>query len=235
VKFKVGVFVNQEGVEAFKSGGFVKMHGWRSKCLITITKLLCLVSPIDEEESFCACLSSCVFLMPWFLCFISLGNKEAQRRKLDEKMSIRSWKKKVQGGIGFLIYFLGFNVFLSIFWILNIFLTSFQEGIVCEEFKLFPILGFQQFKLTSFEGGIRVWGKCEKVFNKLSKVDFGFVFSIFGFWAFKILVPSNLCPYVRFCVCVKKFGVFWCLFFLLFLKIVGMSIMMKFTSVWLEQ
>jgi hypothetical protein len=33
VKFKVGVVVNQEGVEAFKSGGFAKMHGWRSKRL----------------------------------------------------------------------------------------------------------------------------------------------------------------------------------------------------------
>jgi hypothetical protein len=104
-----------------------------------------------------------------------------------------------------------------------------------KNFNCFLFLGFQHFKLTSFEGGIRVWGKCEKVFNKLSKMDFGFVFSIFGFWAFKILVPSNLRPYVCFYVCVKKIGVFWCLFFLLFLKFVGMFIMMKFTSVWLEQ
>ncbi len=37
------------------------------------------------------------------------------------------------------------------------------------------------------------------------------------------------------CVCVKKIGVFWCLFFLLCLKFVGMSIMTKFRSVWLEQ
>jgi len=72
LKFKVGVFVNQEGVEAYKSGGFAKMNGWRSKYLVTITKFLCLVSSIDQEESFCASPSSCVFLTPWFLCFISL-------------------------------------------------------------------------------------------------------------------------------------------------------------------
>jgi hypothetical protein len=41
--------------------------------------------------------------------------QRGSRKKLDEKMSIRSWKKKVQGGIGFKIYFLGFKVFLSIF------------------------------------------------------------------------------------------------------------------------
>jgi len=78
------------------------MNGWRSKYLVTITKFLCLVFSIDEKESFCASPSSCVFLTPWFLYFISLGNKATQRRKLDEKTSNkRSWKKKVQGGIKF--------------------------------------------------------------------------------------------------------------------------------------
>jgi hypothetical protein len=102
MKFKVGVLVNQEGAKALKSGGFAKMNGWSFKYLVTITKFLCLVSPIDEKESFCASPRSCVFLTPWFLCFIYLGNIEAQKRKLDEKTSnIRSWKKEVQGGINF--------------------------------------------------------------------------------------------------------------------------------------
>jgi len=84
------------------------MNGWRSKFLVTITKFLCLVSSIDEKESFCASPSSCVFLTPWFLCFISLENKATQRRKLDEKTSNkRSWKKKVKRGINFFLNVFG--------------------------------------------------------------------------------------------------------------------------------
>lgn len=67
-------------------------------------------------------------------------------------------------------------------------------------------------------------GASVKRFNKLSKMDFCFFFSNFWFWAFKILVPSNLCPYVHLCVCVcvlknlVSFGVF---FFLVVFEICG--------------
>jgi hypothetical protein len=80
--------------------------------------------------------------------------------------------------------------------------------------NFFLFMGFQHFKLTSFEGGICVWGKCEKVFNKLSKMDFRFCF--FNFWVLGIqnlgdFSSMSLC--LLLCVHVKTFGVFWCFFF----------------------